>query len=132
MSLDGVVESPSCLFDPSICKISQEKNSLADCIIQSVLTCDHSLHPMLFANIYLCGGTADTYGIQVRLRQEIVKQLKEKHALDHQVGVFLNKEPQMCAWRGASNLRGMEMCKVFASQNDYHEYGSEFCERYFI
>jgi actin-related protein 6 len=110
---------PEALFSPGDLGLNQA--GVPETVVQSILDCDPLLHPLLFSNILVVGGTAAMPHFADRLRRELAPLVPE--GLEFQV--FCPEDPLTYAWEGAALFAASpEFVKRALSREEYKRTGA--------
>ena len=123
------ISIPELLFSPSNIGINQM--GLAEAIVHSISLTPSEMHPHLYANILLTGGSSLFPGFKERVEADVRKLSPDLFP----VGVFLPDDPVTFAWRGGA-LLAMKKVRhhhiVPVSISDYKECGHSIAHERFV
>lgn len=117
---------PELLFHPSDIGIRQ--CGIPEAVVAAITSAPEILHPHLYSNILLTGGSAMLPGF----RDRVYSNIRALSPSEYEVSVYQPPDPITWAWRGGSALctaREFELLKV--TRKDFQEYGLEVCRRRF-
>ena len=119
---------PEILFHPS--NIGIEQMGIPEAITLSVSLTPKEMHPHLYTNIVVTGGSALFPGFQARLIEEVRKLVPD----DYGVNVTVPESPASYAWLGGAGLAGNSSKPghlVPVTLAEYKEHGHSLCYRRF-
>ena len=119
---------PEILFHPS--NIGIEQMGIPEAITLSVSLTPREMHPHLYTNIVVTGGSALFPGFQARLIEEVRKLVPD----DYGVNVTVPESPASYAWLGGAGLAGNSSKPghlVPVTLAEYKEHGHSLCYRRF-
>ena len=117
---------PEILFHPSDIGIAQ--CGIPEAISAAITSTPEMLHPHLYANILLTGGSAMLPG----LRDRVYTDIRALAPWEYDVNVFQPPDPVAWAWQGGTALcksREYELLRV--TRKEFQEYGLDVCRRRF-
>lgn len=118
---------PELLFRPNL--IGIEQAGIGEAVVQAISACHKDIQGLLYANIRVIGGTARFPQFIDRLRKEI----RACAPSQHMVSVRAEREPELTAWRGGSNMVATGIYEQLCVRKaEYQEYGSDGCRRRFF
>ncbi|KAH3762209.1 actin beta/gamma 1 [Pelomyxa schiedti] len=113
---DKLFRCPEALFRPEL--IGKKTPGIHQFCATSISQCDASIHPQLYGNIILCGGSSMFPGMQERLQKEI-----SISAPSHSTKVIATPDRRYSVWLGgcivASHSTFEQMCISKAEYDDY-------------
>ncbi|GJP61111.1 hypothetical protein CLOP_g18315 [Closterium sp. NIES-67] len=113
---------PEGLFHPSDFGVNQA--GLAETIVASVSAAPRVIHPLLFSNIVLVGGSCQFPFFKERLELELRPLVPDSLPIH----ISLSQSPVVSAWKGGSNLvRSGEFARRAVTKKQYEELGFERC-----
>lgn len=116
------ISVPEILFHPS--DIGMHQMGLPEAICHSIGATPAELHPHLFSNIVLTGGSSCFKNIKERVYEEVRRLACEEYP----VKVFLPDSPDLYAWYGGKMAAQTKLCKDWMlSVSDYRELGGSAC-----
>lgn len=117
---------PEILFNPSDVGIKQ--TGIAECIMDSVKTCDEEVWPHLLSNIVLTGGNSKFPGFQER----VFKELRCLAPDEFQININLANNPDTYAWEGGKLLSNDPILNsLLMTREEYEENGPVLCSEKF-
>ena len=117
---------PELLFHPS--DIGIQQCGIPEAAIEAIASTPDILHPHLYSNILLTGGSAMLPGF----RDRVYRDIRALAPSEYDVNVFCPRDPITWAWHGGTTLcksRQFEHLKV--TRREFQEYGLEVCRRRF-
>ena len=119
---------PEILFHPS--DIGVQQMGIPEAIAHSISLTPKEMHPHLYSNILLTGGSAMFDGFQTRVQQEVRRLCSD----DYHVKVFASNNPVTFAWEGGyitadEGNRPKFVEPVTAAE--YKEFGHSICQKKF-
>lgn len=119
---------PEILFHPS--NIGIEQMGIPEAITHSISLTPPPMHPHLYANIIVTGGSALFPGFEERLLTEVRKMAPD----DYEVSVTVPENPPSYAWLGGATLASASSKPghlVPVTLAEYKEHGHSLCYRRF-
>ncbi|PSS13870.1 Actin-related protein [Actinidia chinensis var. chinensis] len=118
---------PEMIFRPA--DLGMNQAGLAECIVRSVNSCHHLLHPVLYESIILTGGST----LFPRFAERLERELRPLVPDDYQVKITTQEDPILGAWRGGSLLASSpDFETMCVTKAEYEELGSARCCRRFF
>ncbi|XP_078160867.1 actin-related protein 6 [Carex rostrata] len=118
---------PEMLFQPA--DLGMNQAGLAECIARAVHSCHPYLHPVLFKNIILTGGSTLFPCFAQRLERELRPLVLDSY----EVKITSQENPILGVWRGGSLLASSpEFESMCVTKAEYEEIGSARCRRRFF
>ncbi|KAJ4818718.1 Actin family protein [Rhynchospora pubera] len=118
---------PEMLFQPV--DLGMNQAGLAECIVRAVNSCHPYLHPVLFQNIILTGGST----LFPRFAQRLERELRPLVLDAYEVKIKCQENPILGVWRGGSLLASSpEFESMCVTKAEYEEIGSVRCRRRFF
>jgi actin-related protein len=113
---------PELLFKPSLHNIESE--SIVESIVNVVESVDVDIRRDLFRNIFLMGGSSQFPFFEIKLKQELEKELSKRGKIAHQVHIIAPKERTISNWVGGSILAMIpEFQKSWITRKKFYENG---------
>jgi len=113
---------PELLFNPSLHNIESE--SIVEGIINVVESVDVDIRRDLFRNIFLMGGSSQFPFFEIKLKQELEKELSKLGKIAHQVHIIAPKERTISNWVGGSILAMIpEFQRSWITRKKFYENG---------
>ena len=113
---------PELLFHPA--DIGIQEMGVAEAICNAILATPTEMHPHLFSNIVLTGGSANFPNFKERIQQD-VRALTPAH---YTVSVHVSDSPQLFALQGGQLVGEQEDCGAwYVSAAELKEKGAELC-----
>eukprot|EP00271_Cylindrocystis_brebissonii_P004517 TRINITY_DN16211_c0_g1_i1.p1 TRINITY_DN16211_c0_g1~~TRINITY_DN16211_c0_g1_i1.p1 ORF type:complete len:478 (-),score=75.71 TRINITY_DN16211_c0_g1_i1:438-1871(-) len=117
---------PEMLFHPVDLGVNQA--GVAECIFQAISACPSRLHPLLYSNILLTGGSTMFPFFRERLEMELRPLVPDEYDL----GVHQLDSPHLSVWRGGSIFSQRPAFQSrLVRKRDYEEIGSALCREKF-
>ncbi|KAI4377163.1 hypothetical protein MLD38_014840 [Melastoma candidum] len=118
---------PEMIFRPA--DLGMNQAGLAECIVRSIDACHPHLHPLLYGNIVLTGGSTLFPRFKERLEMEL-RPLVPDH---YRVKIVAQQDPILSVWRGGSQLASRHDFEAMCvTKSEYEELGSTRCRRRFF
>ncbi|BBN03542.1 actin-related protein 6 [Marchantia polymorpha subsp. ruderalis] len=118
---------PEMLFHPA--DLGMNEAGLAECIVRAVKACHPTLHPVMYSNVLLTGGSTLFNGFKERLENELRPLVPD----EFEVNVQSVDDPLLAAWKGGSMLAASQDFHTAAiTKREYEESGSSRCRRRFM
>ena len=119
---------PEILFHPS--DISIQQMGIPEAIAHSISLTPTEMHPHLYANIIVTGGSALFPGFEQRMLSEVRKLAPD----EYEVNVTVPESPPNYAWLGGATLASASSKPghlVPVTLAEYREHGHSLCQRRF-
>lgn len=121
---------PEILFHPS--DIGIEQMGIPEAIYHVVSLTPIEMHPHLYSNIILTGGSVHFPGFSKRVESDVRKMCPD----DYTVRVFTPSEPVSYSWQGGWNLSQSQSDSwpehvASVTLAEYKEHGHSICHKYF-
>lgn len=109
---------PEVIFSPS--DIGLEQCGVAEAVVEAVRGTPAALHPLLYTNVLLTGGTVKCPGFAGRFMKELRPLVMD----ECQLNVYEASDPMICAWQGASQfVKSGRYKEVAITRQQYEEEG---------
>ena len=116
------ISVPEILFHPSDIGISQM--GIPEAICHSIAATPTEMHPQLFSNIVLIGGTSRFKNFKKRVFEEVRRLAPEEYPVE----VFLPDSPELYSWFGGQVADQTKLCNDWMLKvSDYRELGGPAC-----
>ncbi|KAJ3671210.1 hypothetical protein LUZ60_008636 [Juncus effusus] len=118
---------PEMLFHPA--DLGMNQAGVAECIVRSVNSCHPYLHPVLFENIILTGGST----LFPQFAQRLERELRPLVPDNYKVKIRSQEDAMVGVWKGGSVLGSSpEFESMCVTKSEYEEMGSARCRRRFF
>ncbi|CAM6110684.1 unnamed protein product [Calypogeia fissa] len=118
---------PEMLFYPA--DLGMNEAGLAELIVRAVNSCHPNLHPLLYSNVLLTGGSTLFPGFRERLEMELRPLVPD----EYNVSISAVGNPLTAAWKGGCLLaEGPDFHAAAITKKEYEEHGTSRCRRRFM
>ncbi|XP_058408013.1 actin-like protein 8 [Diceros bicornis minor] len=108
--------APEMFFSPQVFDL--EGPSISQAVLDSIQTCEASLHPLLISHVVACGGNTLYPGFTKRLYKELI----EHHFCSTKTTVWVGSNRNFSVWLGASVVAHLSTYKSeWMTKEEYEE-----------
>jgi actin-related protein 6 len=117
---------PELLFHPS--DIGIQQCGIPEAVIEAVTSTPDILHPHMYSNILVTGGSAMLPGF----RDRVYRDIRALAPSEYDVKVFCPHDPITWAWHGGTVLcKSSQFERLKVTRREFQEVGLEICRRRF-